>query len=190
MNHIYGGKLNCLGKDAARSFLYSQVKRKDFLTKDHLIVASRELGDYYFLRRYGVKTKHIIACDIDPIAVARARKAGIRSAHVRIEECVPWYLEQYGTSNLASINVDLCQTVNATAPVFDDVLCSLNQYDRSGSVRAFLTFFRARDCGGDRIDQLNRLLVNSQVHIEDHWTFQYQSYTLKSIGAPMTALYC
>lgn len=195
MQGLYHGKQNCPGKDAARGFCYASISRTDFFGKTHIVIASRECGDIHYLLRYGVKRSNIIACDIDPVAVERARRTGVRSFDGTIEDCVDWYLSSHSYKGLATVNVDLCRTLDATGSVLDDVLCTLSSHSRhSNGVRVFFTFYRSRDHvgrhGGSRLARLNATLVRSGVHVEDSWCFDYQSWTAGSRGSPMTALAC
>jgi hypothetical protein len=190
----YVGKENCLGKDASRAFCYSRLSRKDFLYGHHIIIASQAVGDYHWLRKYGA-IGMVVACDKDKKARAEVAKLGsqcVLSPHPLIEDTVSWYLSQVGVAPLASINIDLCNTSIEAAGVFGNVLTTLGQYDRRGKVRVFLTFARGfkdgfRDDVG-RINYLNAMLASTNTVIDAGLVFNYQSYTSKSVGAPMSTI--
>ena len=183
-----------LGKDAARGFCYSQLRRNDFLYGHHIVIAGA-LGDVLWLRRYGAMGM-IVACDKARTPRLAAQQLGQHmcslSPHPLIEDTVEWYLSHFGARPLSSISIDLCNTVIEAAGVLGNVLTTLARYDRRGKVRVFLTYTRGFKDGfrddRTRIDYLNAMLVSTNTSIDPGLVFNYQSYTAKSVGAPMTVI--
>jgi len=189
--YTYGDKSLSPGKDAARAWIYSHLTRKQFVNGVHIVIASRTCGDIKHLHRYGAK--RIIACDTDVFARNAAAKLNAHvSPHPRLEDTVAGYLHNYGTSELASINVDLCATLTYGAPVLNRVLEQLQNKRKNHSVKVFFTFCRSRfhTGGRDCLDILNSYLADANVHVDSNKAFNYVSWTLKNKGTPMTAVVC
>lgn len=131
-------------KTAVRAESYSAVARRDFYSKVHIVIASRECGDIKFLLAHGVQPNKIVACDLDPIAVEEARKLGVTiSPHGDIRETVVWAFREYGKKNIASINVDLCCGLWDGMPILRGVLdLGVNK-----TIKVFFTYRRGRRDG-------------------------------------------
>lgn len=186
---LTGSKIDSPGKEAARGFFYSQLSRRDFLTKHHILIASREVGDVKYLLRWGVRARNIIACDIDDQAVCNARKLGVRALPYSIQDTVGWYLDRYGSKNLASISVDLCWTINYGAPVLNEVLGRL-YFRVPDRVLVGFTFCRSRyslpPYASTYASAINFHLIHTNRTADDGRSFHYQSWTRSSVGSPMT----
>lgn len=168
------------GKEAARAFAYSKLKRSALYNSYHIVIASRECGDIRFLLNMGVPRKRIIACDIDVLAREAAKRLGvIVSPFPDIVDTVAWANDNYGRSNIGSVNVDLCETL----PCGLETLGRVFDADVRGLV--FFTFLRSRDrmrSTEERLQYLDVALPNRLDH------YAYQSYTADSIGSPMSVV--
>lgn len=180
-------------KSYVRANLYHSIPYDMFYYKYHIVVASVICGDIQYLLEAGVSKDRIIACDMDPNALYVARKYGViippRSYERDIVKTVHWADSEYGSHNIASINVDLCPTVQKMAKVLG---CICECIDSTPKV--FATFSYGRDkMNGDpcaphlvRIDYLNNELSYLNVHVLR--SYPYQSARLNNSGYPMCAV--
>src|SRR5665213_1929153 len=190
----YGNKSDSPGKMAARAVAYDSISRKDFWTKKHIVIASRECGDIRYLLSMGVSPDNIIACDTDPSALTEAMKLGVHASPLHsIEETVRCAMQFKYYHRIASINVDLCFSMVKGLPTLISVCRHINPLWNG---KLFYTFERARDKRYDlrstkeRIDFLCR-----ELHLKLKWimksndvlknSFEYVSFTSRSEGSPM-----
>jgi hypothetical protein len=131
-------------KTAVRARSYGAISRRHFYGKIHIVIASRECGDIRFLIAHGVQPDKIVACDLDPAAIAAARKLGVTlSPHGDIRETVAWAFQKYGKKNIASINVDLCCGLWDGTPILRGVL----DLGITKNIQVFFTYRRGRRDG-------------------------------------------
>ncbi len=174
-------------KAARRAWAYGDLKRCDFLRKKHIIIASRECGDIHFLKEHGVSGNNIIACDTDPIAIREAHWLGaMHSPHSDIANTVSWALDQFGASEIASINVDLCDGLRAGLIVLQEIFDILDYVPDGNKIPVWLTFFRGRQ---DRFHSDKARRQHARRNLPTHWQItkydDYTSWSSTNIGSPM-----
>lgn len=177
---MYQGKERSPGKIAARAWCYSKVRPNKLYRDKHIVIASRECGDIrYLIQDLGVAPRNILACDIDPVAMQSAALWSVEvSSQPNIVKTVAVAKSSIGLTKLASINVDLCMTIDRGAPILNDVL------DQAGRmVPVFFTFLRGRDNMSSTEERLTKLEGLLTAPIQDF--FCYQSSTRTSVGSPM-----
>lgn len=183
------------GKAAARSNAYAHLSRKDLYSGIHIVIASEECGDIKHLLFLGVSAKNIIACDINPQARDNAKALGvIVSQHHTIQDTISWACSKYG-KRIVSVNVDLCMSVKRGVPILNQVLDNMGKFLKGKStVKVPFTYLRARDSIQDTKANTKRLayLFNT-AGLEKDWSlngigYNYQSYTKKSVGSPMSMI--
>ena len=183
------------GKAAARSNVYAHLTRKNLYAGKHIVIASEECGDIKHLLFLGVKPSNIIACDVNVKARTAAKELGvIVSPHETIQDTITWAYAKYGKS-IVSVNVDLCMTVKNGAPILNQVLNNISKaLTGKDKVKVAFTYLRARDSIQDTKDNSKRLryLLN-EADLDQDWSlngagYNYQSYTKKSVGSPMSTI--
>jgi hypothetical protein len=193
---IYSG--NSPGKTIVRAESYGWLLRKlgedRFLSGYHLVIASRDCGDIDFLLTCGVNPRHIIACDLDPVARNLAKGHGvIVSPEPSIEETVPCAVRIYGARNIASINVDLCSPLRSWGRANGAAILKSVLDETPLSTVVFFTFYRSRDGIYDRPHSLRkRLIYLRQIIGQDEIiqkAYPYQSRTRnRPVGSPFCTL--
>ncbi len=176
-------------KSRVRAAAYSYLSKKQFYTRIHVVIASRECGDIHYLLQHKVPAKNIIACDTDPLAVEAARELGVPAFQEDIRATAKWAVDKY-KSKVASLNIDLCNSVNKGAPILREIVGGLPWIGFPAKV--FFTYARYHDgrCNGDR----ERLAIareaaycnQSKANILAE--MPYQSWTATSKGSPMTTM--
>jgi hypothetical protein len=165
-----------------------------FLSGYHIVIASRDCGDIDFLITVGVDPKHIIACDLDPVARNLAEGYDvIISPYPSIEETVPWAVRTYGARNIASINVDLCSPLRSRGRA-NGVATLKEVLDETPlAATVFYTFYRSRDGIYDRPRSLRkrliylRKIIGKGEIIQQAYPYQSKTYN-RPIGSPFCTL--
>jgi hypothetical protein len=193
---IYSG--NSSGKTIVRAESYGWLLRKlgedRFLSGYHLVIASRDCGDIDFLLTAGVDPRHIIACDLDPVARNLAKGHGVLvSPHPSIEETVPWAVRSYGARNIASINVDLCSPLRSWGRANGAAVLKSVLDETPLRATVFFTFYRSRDGIYDHPRSLRKRLIYLRRIIGEgeiiQRAFPYQSRTRnRPVGSPFCTL--
>lgn len=181
---MYAG--NSPQKAARRADAYGGLSRQDFLRKLHIVIASRDCGDIKFLLEHGVPADNIIACDIDSRAMVEAHHLGVqRSPYPDIVHTVVWALKEYGARAIASINIDLCDSLRSTLSILLQILGWLDS-TRGNNITVWLTFSRGRQ-DGFRSEQARRTYLG--IHTPSEWIITeyqtYQSWSYLTKGYPM-----
>jgi hypothetical protein len=167
-------------REWARGYSYRKVDIKQDYGKKHIIIVGSG-GDYHWLKAAGMEDENIIGCDIDTKARALAKQSGmILSPHGDFNTTVEWAITKYGEGNIATVNADLCKTINDLSYLgkLFDILPK--------SITAYFTFLRARDKfnGTDaRIDHLSNFATKHNRVLYKHW--EYQSTFANHLGSPM-----
>lgn len=174
-------------KSARRAEAYSSLSRQDFLTKKHIVIASRDCGDIKFLQEHGIPNDNIIACDIDQVAVDKARKLGIRHAfNADIVDTVDATIKIFGHHKIATINVDLCSGIRVGIVSLTKIIRLLDWISCNNKIEVWLTF-----CRRDKLNDKQRIKIIKN-NISNNWKVRYnyyQSWTAtKKVGSPMCLL--
>lgn len=132
-----------LAKTNARKVMYNTIDHATFFNKTHIVIASQICGDIKWLLSRGVRKDRIIACDLDPVARANARKLGVVvSPYDSLENTIRWAIQEKYV--LASVNADLCGKLGAkTTKILDEVLTLVQDLN----VSVFVTFLRGMKDG-------------------------------------------
>jgi len=183
----YGGKIESLGKERCRMRGYELCGRALWDTY-HIVIASRDCGDIIALRGKNVNPNKIIACDTDEHAlfcVQQMHRGVIISPHPTIRDTVRWAISQ--GYKIGSINVDLCESLVTTMPVFEGVW---NVVQEAGiKVVLMFTFLRGRDATIVRdcvdTDKARENHVIHHVGVTPTFMDGYNSYTSAKQGSNM-----
>ncbi len=180
---VYGGKNESPGKAMARTWGYANVPRSSLYSKTHIVIASRDCGDIKFLLSLGVPAEHIIACDIDTVALVEASRYGVQiSPHPRIEDTVRWALDT--GYDVYSVNVDLCCSLLEAAPTVATIVSERIPL-------TLLTYRRGRDLSvirsypGLTSDEARLAYLTSFTGLMPTDQTTYHSFTRLSQGSAM-----
>lgn len=184
MSQAYPG--DSPGKRLARRWAYDQVP--NLITRQHIVIPSEHGGDIDELYYRGVHPRQIRAADISYAAANKAEARGCEGWHGTIQSLIRWMFPAYG---VASINIDLCNTVHKAVDVLNEVLFTTRAHKWQGIV--MLTFARGYKDGrgwtdADRINHLNQNVLRSNLGgvFYAETLYNYQSKTETSHGTPMS----
>ncbi len=177
-------KFECRNKARVRAQYYSIPTHQRFYEGKHIAIASRDCGDIKYLLAHGVAPANIIVCDRDPIAQIACKRdyPGLTWApspkHRDIVDTVQWAVDTFGAQAIATVNVDLCESLATTLPVLQAVF----ETGLALSTVVALTYARGRDKGETATSRLATLDRECEGRT-DHW--DYVSYRGTEVFYPM-----
>lgn len=145
-------------KVEARNFGYDQPSEDDMKTKYH-ITTGGACGDVPVLQRRGAPACHILVADIKEGPVKEAIKLGCQAWRCSIQDLVRMVLARY-SRRLATVNVDLCETLQKGIPILNEVLKDLETSKWSG----YVMYTCAWSFGGLGCNDRKRLILLNKIH--------------------------